>query len=242
MDIPLAVLPDRTHGSIISPQQNEVKSKSPYDERLGELILQALACNSPDDYQTMATQWHGIAEQTALLRKDTTLCEAVFKNKTDPDWFHQYLQVNVRVVDDHGADVTDYFLEFSGPEDERGDRSSLYFHQEVLEHVHPNQSNSAYRCLFVDRTDLLENYYDAIAGKVERALFMSISASPPGDNVSYFDNYKTGARGSVPLHFEHETKKGPAKQVRWLKRNSTHFVKIIIPRTPGKQVFKMTKA
>jgi hypothetical protein len=94
----------------------------------------------------------------------------------------------------------------------------------------------------VDRTDLLENYYDAIAGKVDRVLLMSISASPPGDNVSYFSNYKTGARGTVPLHYEQETKSGPAKQLRWLKRNSTHFVKIIIPRTPKDKVFRMSKA
>jgi len=89
------------------------------------------------------------------------------------------MQVNVRVVDDHGAEVADYFLEFSGPEDERGDDSSVYFHREVLEHVHVNRTNSCYRCLYADRTDLLEGYYDSIAGRVARVLCRSISAAPP---------------------------------------------------------------
>ena len=54
--------------------------------------------------------------------------------------FHQYMQINVYVVDDHGADVTDYVLEFSGPDMYRSENEepTVYFHREVLEHVHTN--------------------------------------------------------------------------------------------------------
>jgi len=241
-EIPLAILPDRTHASIISPLKNDVKSKPYYSKRLGELVLEALACDNANTYQAMAEQWRGLSEETAELRIDEAPRNAGFGKGTKAEYFHQYMQVNVRVVDDHGADVADYFLEFSGPEEERGDRSSVYFHQEVLEHVHENKTNGSYRCLYVDRTDLFENYYDKIAGNVARVLNMSISANPPGKNVSYFSNYKVGASGIVPLHFEQVKKTGSARQLRWLKRNSTHFVKIIIPRTPKEQVFRMKKA
>jgi len=240
-DIPLAVLPDRTHSSVVTPQKNEVKSKSPYCDRLGELLLQALACDGADAYQAMANQWREISEETAKAHGDRTLRNNIFRKAVHKECLHQYLQVNVRVVDDHGIDVADYFVEFSGPEEEKGDESSVYFHREVLEHVHENKLNKSYRCFYVDRTDLLENYYNVIPQDLPRVLYMSISASPPGDNVSYFGNYKIGARGVVPLHFESEKKTGKEKQVRWLKRNSTHFVKIIIPRTPKEKVFKMKK-
>jgi pimeloyl-ACP methyl ester carboxylesterase len=243
-DIPLAVLPDRTHGSVIDPEKNDIKSPESYEKRLGQLILRALGCDTPADYQAIATEWSAITEATAALSSDESQREEVLGKDSDPKWFHQYMQVNVRVMDDHGADVGDYFLEFSGPEDERGDRSSLYFHTEVLEHVHVNQLNSAYRCLYVDHTDLMGNYYDAIRGNVTRALFMSLSAAPPGGNVSYFESTRDGAKGTVPLHFETEKKSGPAaqRQIRWLQPNVTHFATIIIPRTPADKVFRMKKA
>lgn len=242
--IPLAVLPDRTHGSIVDPDRNDIKSPDAYEKRLGELILQALDCAGADDYAALAGDWAAITAETAALASSEAARDALLGQGSDPKWFHQYLQVNVRVIDDHGADVGDYFLEFSGPEDERGDSSSLYFHTEVLEDVHVNQRNSAYRCLYVDHTDLVGHYYDAIRGKVARALYMSLSAAPPGGNVSYFGNYRTGAKGIVPLHFEDEKKSGPAaeRRINWLQPNTTHFATLIIPRTPADKVFRMKPA
>jgi pimeloyl-ACP methyl ester carboxylesterase len=235
---PFAVLPDRTHASIITPDKSEVKSKSPYRERLGELILEALACNTDNQYQAMAGRWNDITEETARIAADQQLRDTIFSKDTNPEWFHQYSQVNVRVVDDHGAEVDDYFLEFFGPEEEKGNATSIYFHREVLEHVHLNKNNNALRCLYLDRTDLYENYYQMVPANLAKVLNMSISATPPGENVSYFGDFKRGAKGILPIHFEKQTK----QQERWLKRNTTHFVKIIIPRTPKPDVFKLKKA
>lgn len=244
VDIPLAVLPDRTHGSIIDPEKSDIQSPAAYRERLGQLILQALDCDTPADYQAIADEWRKITDATAALSEDESRRSDALGKDSNPKWLHQYMQVNVRVMDDHGDNVGDYFLEFSGPEEERGDRSSLYFHTEVLEHVHVNQLNSAYRCLYVDHTDLLGNYYDSIRGNVTRALFMSISAAPAGSNVSYFEDVRKGAKGTVPLHFEQEKKSGPAaeRRIRWLQPNTTHFATIVIPRTPADKVFRMRKA
>jgi len=241
VDFPLAVVPDRTHASIIDPDGGDIALKpgTAPPARLGEAILAALAC--PDDagaYQEIGARWRDISEATAALAGDNARRAALFKRETPPEYFHQYLQVNVRVTDDHGEDVGDYFLEFSGPEEEKGDRSAVYFHREVLEHVHVNGTDPSLRCLFVDRTDLLANYYGQIRGKADKVLTMSVSAAPPGRNVTYFSNEKVGAKGSVTVHLEEETK----AERRWLRRNTTHFVHIVIPRHPKEGVFRLTRA
>ena len=84
-----------------------------------------------------------------------------------------------------------------------------------------------------DRNDLMQNYYQRVRG--EKAVVMSLSASPPGKNVSYFASSNQGAEGHLTVHSVDE-------EHRWLKRNCTHFVKIIIPRTPGTQVFRLKQA
>lgn len=234
---PFAVLADRTHSSIIKPEGSDVNSSDALKGRLRELLLAALGCDDFATYRQMATDWHAVSEETAALAHDEQRRRDAFSSRSQPEaeFFHQYMQVNVRVVDDHGNDVHDYFLEFSGPDDERGDDSSVYFHREVLEHVHTFGGNASQRCLYLDRTDLRYNYYEAIRGDVARVLNMSLSAAPPGDNVRYFDSFRTGARGMLPLHFEDQDE----DRVRWLKRNTTHFVKIVIPRQPREQVFKL---
>jgi pimeloyl-ACP methyl ester carboxylesterase len=222
---PLAVLPDRTHGSIIAPDAPDVRTPPGHADRLGDLILAALACETRDAYRRIAEEWDAVSERTAALGATA-------------ETFHQYLQVNVRVIDDRGAAVGDYFLEFSGPEAERGDASSVYFHREVLEHVHVNGIDPSRRCLYVDRTDLIENYYGRIRGEVERVLALSISASPPGDNVGYFSDVRRGAGGTVVVHRAEPT----AAEPRWLRRNTTHFVEIVIPRSPADKVFRLARA
>ncbi len=231
---PLAVLHDRTHKSVTTPDKNEVKCRPGKGSNLGAFVLEALGCASPEQYAGLVAKWNEVSEQTAFLAESEALRELTFAKKTEAEFFHQYMQVNVRVVDDHGSEVADYFLEFSGPDGERGNGSTVYFHKHVLEHVHPNGANKAFRCLYADRTDLLANFYAKIVGQVKKELCMSISAASPGKNVSYFQDSKAGAKGSVPVHWENTT-----AEPRWLRRNLTHFVKIVIPRNPKPDVFKL---
>ncbi len=237
VSVPLAVLPDRTHGSIISPDAPDVQTSPEQSAVLGQAILRALACESVDDYSAIEGEWNALTEETASLMDETARL-TWFKKGASEEFFHQYMQINVLVVDDQGAEVKDYFLEFSGPDNEKGNASMEYFHGQVLENVHVNSQSASYRCLYVDRTDLVNNYYGLIPGEVEKVLNLSISASSPGENVSYFDNYKRGAAGTVPVHRLDSS----SSQPRWLKRNATHFVKIVIPRKPSEKVFRLTKA
>ena len=235
MAFPCAILPDRTHASIIDPAAPDVKAKAAVQQRLGALILAALNCETFADYQQIASDWHQISEDTAALSGSDADREALFLDgETNPEFFHQYIQVNVQVVDDHGADVLDYMIEFSGPDWKRNDDPTVYFHREVLEHVHTNSSNAAYRCLFLDRTDLLNEFYNRIGKNVEKILTMSISATAPGGNVAYFSNVKRGAPGEMVIHSLDDS-----PQARWLQRNTTHFVRIVIPRNPSDKVFQM---
>ena len=232
---PCAILPDRTHASIIDPDNADIKADATAQQKLGKLILTALNCETFDTYRQMAVEWRQISEETSALAGDESNRSALFLDgDKDPEFFHQYIQINVHVVDDHGADVTDYVIEFSGPDFKRNDAPTVYFHREVLEHVHTNSSNSAYRCLFIDRTDLLNEFYNRIGKNAEKTLTMSISAQAPGDNISYFSSMKRGAPGEMIIHTLDDS-----TQARWLQRNTTQFVRIVIPRTPSDNVFKL---
>ena len=86
----------------------------------------------------------------------------------------------------------------------------------------------------MDRTDLIENFYDKIPPGKEKVLRATVSAAPLGRNVSYFDNTRQRAGGTLTVHTE-------AEGTRWLKRNSTHFVEIVIPRVAIDKVFRLTR-
>ncbi|MFM5841474.1 esterase/lipase family protein [Aeromonas sanarellii] len=234
---PFAVLPDRTHASIIEPAGPDVKADLAAQQRLGAMIVSALNCDTFADYQQMAVDWRQVSENTASLAGNDASRTALFLGADqNVEFFHQYIQVNVQVLDDHGADVTDYVLEFSGPDYKRNDAPTVYFHREVLEHVHVNGANAAYRCFFVDRTDLLNEFYNRIGKNFEKILTMSISAKAPGNNVKYFSDAKRGAPGEMIVHSLDDN-----AETRWLQRNSTQFVRIIIPRSPSDKVFQLKR-
>jgi hypothetical protein len=249
-------LPDRDHASIIDPDSSGYSSDTPTQQLLGKLLLQALRCDNFDEYHKLAVptpgnqpgaswrdvvkgnpSWADITEATASLGQNGPERSAVFDGEPpSAEYFHQYLQMIAHVVDDHGNDVTDFYLEFFAP-DAKTDGEAVYFQTNVLEDVHSFGQNESYRCLFVDRTDLVNGYYDKIPPSGQKQLAMSISAVRPGDNIGYFHNSKKGAAGHMVVHRQDET--DPTS--RWLKRNCTHFVKIIIPRVPEDEVFKLTK-
>jgi hypothetical protein len=77
-------------------------------------------------------------------------------------------------------------------------------------------------------------WYDKIPDALQRQLLFSVTAADPGDRIAYFER-KPRARGSVFLH-----RKGEGE--RWLKRHSTHFVRVIVPRAADAGIFKLKRA
>ncbi|MDA0661619.1 MAG: hypothetical protein O3B08_02110 [Proteobacteria bacterium] len=82
----------------------------------------------------------------------------------------------------------------------------------------------------------MRNFYDdQVAAGAAKVLCLSISAQPPGPNIRYFEDITHGARQHVVIH-------GEDGDNRWLKRNSTHFIRIVIPRNPADGVFTLRRA
>ena len=247
---PFAVLPERDHSTIIDPAGDGVPVNGELSGRLGRMIVEALRCGSAKSYANIAQAWKRISDDTALLAKDDGPREQVFRDAKSvrPEYFHQYFQVNVLVEDDQGQPVPDFFLEFF-PVERRWREEGVYFHNEVLEDVHNNSKSGERRCLFIDRFDLMNTFYKKIKRPEHKVLNASISAAAPGPNSAYFSNSDMTARGHVTIHeyansAPPEDSSAQTVETRWeenfLKRNCTHYVKIIIPREPMARVFRLS--
>ncbi|MDD5364252.1 MAG: hypothetical protein PHR30_02835 [Gallionellaceae bacterium] len=229
--IPLAVLPTRTHGSIIDPERADRDNREDIAEtpeekaQLGQFILEALDCADFDQYRQIQQKWQDFSEATAARRTQSD----------NPDYYHQYMQANFDVSDDCGQPVNDYFLEFFSNTARKNDDANAYLHRSVIEDVKVNSQNPAGRNLYFDRTDLLEGYYPQVPGRGDPVLYLSISAASPGKNISYFASQKTGADMQIAVHYEVD------ETARWLKHNATHFVRIILPRQPAEKIFTLTR-
>jgi len=237
---PLAVVPTRTHGSIVDPDREESDNQEDIAEtgdekqQLGRLILEALGCANFGDYRAIGESWDKVCETTAA-RSMPAPDEPDAEADPQAEGYHQYMQVNAYVVDDHGKPVPDYFLDFFSNRDKFDDAANVYLHANVLEDVKKNSQNEALRNLYFDRTDLVYGYYQRFPAGAEPVLYMSISAAPPGDYVKYFDPRDASAGGMVAVHLDGDRAR------RWLRHNSTHFVQIIIPRRPVDGVFRLKR-
>jgi hypothetical protein len=88
------------------------------------------------------------------------------------------------------------------------------------------------------RTDLMNCYFPLLR-QLDKAqeVRATVTAAPPGDDVTYFGGDGDAAHragGTVKVHSIDENE-------GWLKRNTTHFVKIVIPRIPKEKVFRIGK-
>ncbi|MBL8378160.1 MAG: hypothetical protein JNM79_09840 [Burkholderiales bacterium] len=233
-DIPLAVLPTRTHASVIDPEraaednQEDIAETAEEKAVLGQCILEALNCATFARYQQISTQWNTLSEATADRRLQNP-------ESDQSAFYHQYLQVNTYVVDDHGKPVNDYFLEFYSSADAQHDEANSFLHSQVIRAVKNNAVNPALRNLYFDRTQLVDGYYKRLPAGTSPVLYMSISAAAPGKNINYFDPDTNKAKRFVMVHLEDD----PTR--RWLKRNATHYVQIVIPRRQVEGVFRLKR-
>ena len=224
--IPFAVMPARNHSTIVHP---EIAPEGGEDD-LGAMILEALACDSDRTYAAIAQRWAARTDAAGQLA-----------DGSGDAAFHQYMQAVVRVVDDHGRPVDDYFLEFFDPRRSGGrsdnDDDTVFFQREVLEDVHVNGTTASHRCLYLDRTDLLRRFYQP---KLAKEIALSISAAPIGENIRFFDKDQKGAKGSVVIHKE-SLDAGERLGGARFYRNTTHLIEIVIPRQPIDRVFRLSR-
>jgi len=234
---PFAVLPDRDHTAIHQPTEKSGAADE-FSNRLADLILEALRCDTADRYAEVAVNWDSVSEETAKLsQSDEEMRDAFDGNPPSSQALHQYMQIVLFVRDDFGRPVDDYFLEFFSPQQD-DDAEVVYFHRSVIDDVHVNGAEASRRCLFIDRTDLMTGFYPLIVDPEKRVVLVSLSAAEPGPNVRYFDSTQTGAKGSIAIHQENDDRR-EALGVACLRRNTTHLVEIVIPRQPISSVFSM---
>lgn len=253
---PLAVLPDRDHGSIVYPGTPGLPGKPGLSKdprlqgQLGKLLLQALQTNTANQYADARDAFDAVTAETRKLAGTQAAAQAdrdaVFTKKNTPaEYFHEYYQVFVRVEDEFGEDIPDYFLSFMPKRKQNWfslratlPKEGVFFHDEVLEDVHVHRRANANRCLFLDRFDVMRTggFYDQIRAGQPKALSFTVTAADPGDHVAYFARKSTAKRGLVTLHQE------TPKTARWLKRHSTHFLRIIVPRAADPRIFRLKRA
>lgn len=144
---------------------------------------------------------------------------------------HGYQNTVVRLTDNLGADVTDYFLEVftKTPGGKRvDDERTAFIQEQVVNTVHAYEDNPAFRSLLLD-TDLLEA---GVCG-AGKALYVSVTAMPDirkTDTVGYstfgFDDI-----GSIKLTPEN------ARVV--FRPDRTLLVELVIKREQRERVFRL---
>lgn len=244
---PFAVLPDRDHSEIARPQETPEGASAATGAVLGRLILDALAC--PADrtaYDRIVAAWTAISEATAALSPRPGESEQASRNRVrqvldddapDPESYQPHMQIVLRVLDDHRRPVDDYFVEFFSNPSERITKDSVLFHREVIEDVHVNSLDASRRCFFIDRHDLVHRFYREMP-PAHRRVILDISAAPLGRNVAYFDKARKGASGKITVHSANDAEINAIGKER-LRRNTTHFWEVAIPRQPIDKVFAL---
>lgn len=236
---PFAVLPDRNHGTIVDPART-TGATGATAAVLGQLVLDALRCDTDKRYGDIAQEWDTISDETGKLVADAAKRSALLgKDAPKPEALHQFFQVVTYVRDDDGQPIEDYFLEFYAPRTQ-GSADIVNFQRDVLKDVHVNGDTGSLRCLFIDRENLFRDYYGKIPDPKRRQLAVSISAANPGRNIRYFDATREGAKGELIVHDEDENRRDGIGVSR-LRRNTTHLVEIIVPRMQIDRVFGLSR-
>ena len=247
LNFPLAVLPDRDHGNVVRPEDDGYAKVPEYRGKLGEIILAALSTSTAAQYKARAEDWEDLSLDTRTFagagKEAKAHRRSVFgSNEPEAEYFHEHYQLVIEAVDQFGAPVPEFFVEFF-PEPKKLKRfsafskASYFFHDEVLEDIHVNRRSPSRRCFFIDRYDMMREggFYSQVPKSGQQSLAMTMTASDPGDNVSYFAHGAPSSRGIVKLH-------GKLKADRWLKRHCTHFVRVIVPRVGADKIFKLKRA
>ncbi|MFH1045221.1 MAG: hypothetical protein V1796_09330 [Pseudomonadota bacterium] len=218
MEFPLAVMAHRDHAGITDPTTLGDNETAGQQAQFRNCLLEALGCASYARYQGLQQAWR-------------TISDAVQDPGSADEDHHMHLQINVRVVDEYEKPVTDYMIEFLAPDYAQNTDLTGMFHDKVIKDVHKNGQDASVRTIYIDRQRMFELFYQQIPAGQPKELRLSVSATFPGDKVKYFAD-ASGGKGEFVVHSQDEAD-------RWLQRNATHFLKIVIPRVPSAEVFKL---
>lgn len=247
-ETPFAVLPDRNHLSILKPAPDESASDDPQTSKcLGDMIVKALNVNSPQSYKDLAKEWQGICDETRTLAQkgeeaDALRTRILGNAKANKSRFNEYYQIVVEAVDEAGLPIDDFEVWLTAPT--KFETNTLSNDQDIteveidaranlLKDEHKNRRNPERRVLHLDRRALLQQdgfFNSVLKDDHARILVAGITAVSPGDKIAYFTKDSKQGSGLIPLRAED-------KSDRFLRRYSTHFIRVIIPRVLDDDVF-----
>lgn len=211
--VAFGILDQEDHSSIT------VRGRGNKKQQHWELILKALSL-APADYQ----QW------IQYLASETQKIVDTAENRRG-DHYDQYANLVVLVEDNLQHPVPDYVLEFYVNNDEgRRDRGlTQRVNEEVIQSVHANKSNSAYRSFLINVTVLQKLFPNPTD-----CLSMSLSARPElsTGNVGY-KTYSEDDIGAWKIKRD--------QLLTFFEPNKTLLVKMLIQRYQKDKVFALKK-
>ena len=250
-----AVLPDRTHASILQPAITDSLSDDPaIAARLGGLILEALSVRTAAQYDRLCGRCQAVCEETRLLARNSAAGEAAreraLARRGDriASRYHEHYQVVLDVRDDTPRPVTDYFLWLTAPTEHEIDgglrrtdtvsAAEIHAHRDVLRNVHVNDRAPHRRVLHLDRMELLRRggFFDTLHHTRHHCFMAGITASATGSKIAFFDRDAREGTGFIPLRAEHPQGDYQAGD-RFLRRYATHYIEIRVPRIADDDVF-----
>lgn len=249
---PFAVIPDRTHLSILKPGADNSGSPNPeIAARLKSMILDALAVDGPDAYTAIAATWQDICDQTRRLAQSGAEADALRETilgspHDDGQRFNEFYQIVAEVIDDTGLPVEDFELWLTAPR--RGDKVfragrevspiEIDARLNLIQDDHTNRRNPNRRVLHIDRRALMwrEGFFrGALSADYEETLAAGITASAKGKRIGYFSLDSEEASALIQLRALDPGDETKGK--RFLRRYTTHFLRVIVPRVARDDVF-----
>lgn len=143
-----------------------------------------------------------------------------------------YQDTVVRVTDDHGVSVRDYFLEVFGKSEDESrvdDRLTSRIQEDVVTTVHANDENASYRSLLLNTTELLR-----IVAEAGRPVFVSLTAMP--------DLRTTKSVGYSTIGYDDvgSIKLTPARLAKFIQPDRTVLVDLRLHRYQEDAVFRFS--
>ena len=251
-DTAFAVIPDRSHLSILRPDAEGSISKNPeIAGRLASMILDALAVKDPHAYAALCASWREVCDETRQLAQDGPEADALRESvlgspRADRKRFNEFYQVVVEVTDDAGLPVDDFQLWLTAPR--RGDK---VFHAgrevtpieidarlNLIQDEHTNRRRPNRRVLHIDRRALMQHggFLRGIeADRYEPILAAGFTAAAPGKRIGYFTLGEDEVSALIQLRALDAGDESKGK--RFLRRYATHFIHVVVPRIADDSVF-----
>ncbi|TET43687.1 hypothetical protein E3J62_12570 [candidate division TA06 bacterium] len=204
--IAFGVLYNRNHRTIVEPGK---------DKTLADLLIKSLKIKSADEYKTHIKHLNEVSGET------------FGKGLKDPERkerYHQYQHAVIRVHDQFGEGIRDYFVEFFQKKGDRADTVMQKVQKDILEKVRKYSRDASYRSFLFDITDLQKEIL-----KKDKRVDMSLCAAALSKRIRYHDP-------------EDSLTVASQRNKTLLAPNTTLLVDIELPRIQDERIFRFKKA